>query len=292
MKKIISIVIVLTLIGCAVPATVYASDYYQYNLKREELSDLYRYIESNTDIEGVLKPYTKNSFNVFNSAMDSAHKLLSDNSGEISDSEYQDCIDNLTFAYENMCINEHYAKETYVLSLNENNKNGFYDENDWDDFVEKRDTLRDSFKTADEYVISSAFFALQDSFINMTSKYKMAGDVNNDGKVSVDDATLLQRYLAGMEDLTRVQVALSSNVSFGECWLEVDEPGINNVTYLQKCVADMATICSDDFRYGKTYVDCFDNTFNSLISMYWEFADNRYDCVEAKVAELESEGII
>lgn len=39
----------------------------------------------------------------------------------------------------------------------------------------------------------------------MTSKYTLPGDVNNDGKVSIYDATLVQKYLVGMEELTELQ---------------------------------------------------------------------------------------
>lgn len=291
MKKAISIILVITLLCCAISFTAYASNDYEVNPKREELSNLRSDIFYKTDIEGELKPYSNSSFHIFNDALNCAAELLEKDSDSVSDSEYQECIDNLTFAYENICINVHFAKETYVLSLNEYNKNGFYDEDKWNDFATKRDALRDSFKTNDEYVISDAYFALQDSFINMTSGYK-PGDVNNDGKVDIDDVTLVQKYLADMEDLTQLQLALSTDISIGGCWLEISTPNIDSVTKLQQCVADLTQISPDYFDYGKTYVDCFDNTFNSLITMYWEFCDDRYEYVDAKVAELEAEGII
>lgn len=291
MKKIISLIMTLTFVYCTVSFTVYAADGYSYNPKRGELSDLRSDISFKTDIEGELKPYSDNSFEIFNNAMESAGELLRKNADTVSDGEYQECIDNLIFAYEHICVEVHYAKETYVLSLKEDNKNGFYDKDKWNDFTTKRDALRDSFKTNDEYIISDAYFALQDSFIKMTSGYK-PGDVNNDGKVNIDDATLVQKYLADMEDLTQVQLALSTSIPSGSCWLEVSAPDIDSVTYLQQCVADLGQISPDYFDYGKTYVDCFDNTFNSLITMDWEFRDDRYEYVDAKVAELEAEGII
>lgn len=289
MKKIISLSLALTIIVCALPFTVYAED--GINSKRHELDSLYCDIYYGTDIQGELLPYSNNSFKIFYSAMDSASELLEKDSNTVSDSEYQECIDNLTFAYENMCVEVHYAKETYVLSLNEHNKNGFYNEDKWNDFSSKRDALRDSFKTDDEYVISDAYFALQDSFINMTSGYK-PGDVNNDGKVNIDDVTLVQKYIADMEDLTQVQLALSTNIANSYCWIKISIPSINSVTYLQKCIADLADVSQYDFAYGRIHVDCYENTFNSLISMEGEFRDDRYEYVDAKVAELEAEGII
>ena len=292
MKRIILLIMSLTIIVSTVSITAYASDGYIPNPKKEELSDLYDYIKYYAiEIEGEQKPYSNNSYILLMNEMESARELLKKPSDTVSDSEYQECIDKLTFAYEEICINVHYAKETYVLSLEEHNENGFYDENDWNDFTSKRDALRDSFKTNDEYVISDAFFALQDSFINMTSKYK-PGDVNNDGKINIDDVTLVQKYLADMEYLTRLQCAVAEYPLSGSCWLEISKPDIDSVTRLQKCVSDLVEVSPNYFDYGKTYVDRFNNTFNSLISMYWDFIDERYEPVNVKVAELEAEGII
>lgn len=97
-----------------------------------------------------------------------------------------------------------------MLSLNEQNNNGFYDEADWNDFSVKRDALKTSFKTNDEKTISDAYFALYDSFIAMTNKYTIAGDVNNDGVINIDDVTLIQKYVAGLTSFTNLQVELAS----------------------------------------------------------------------------------
>lgn len=291
MKKIISLILVLVMFCCIIPITAYASDVYHYNAKKEELYSIHDRVEYALMIDGELRPYTNTSYQLLIDAMESADELLCKDSATVSDSEYQECIDNLTFAYENICIKPHFAKETYVLSLKEQNKNGFYDEDKWSDFTSKRDALRDSFKTNDEYVISDAYFALENSFIKMTSGYK-SGDVNNDGKIDIDDVTLIQKYLADMEDLTQVQLALSTYSLSGSCWLEVCAPNIDSVTYLQQGVAYLTQISPDYFGYGRTYVDCFDNTFNSLITLTWENFDYRYENVDAKVAELEAEGII
>lgn len=290
MKKIISIILALILLCVALPFTAYAADDVT-EAKRTELASLHNDLYCKTDIQGELHPYSKNSFTTFNNAMKEAEELLREDPETVPDWKYQNCIDYLNSAFNNMCVDVKYAKQTYVLSLDEHNRNGFYDENDWNDFSSKRDALRDSFKTNNEFVISYAFFELQDSFINMTSHYK-AGDVNNDNKVDVDDVTLIQKYIAGMEEFTRLQSALSSNLYYGQCWLYVSEPNIDSATYLQKGISGLDEIYTNDFGYGSTYTDCYDKTYNSLISLCGEWRDDRYESVNAKVAELEAEGII
>lgn len=290
MKRFISIILAMMLICCAVPFTAYAADDNTYTSKRDELDALYRDVMYSIEIVGYPDPYSENSLNMLFNAISSADKLLNDNSDSISDVEYQLCIDMLNFAYNNLCIDVFYAKETYVLSLNEHNETGFYDEYDWNDFCAKRDNLRDSFKTDNEYVITYAFFELVDSFMNMTSKYTLPGDVNNDGKVNIDDATLIQKYLANMDELTELQKGLAS--LNGSCFIEVPNVNIDTVTKLQKCMAGMIEPSTKNYSYGETYADNFNNKFNTMITMYWEFTDDRYEYVDAKVKELEFEGII
>ncbi|MCH5297962.1 MAG: dockerin type I repeat-containing protein [Ruminococcus sp.] len=290
MKKIISIILVLTLLCSVVPFTVYAADDNKYKSKRDELIALYLDVKESIETVGYYDPYSENSLNMLFNAFISADELLEDDSDSISDMEYQLCFAMLNFAYNNLCVDVFYAKETYVLSLNEHNENGFYDENDWNDFVTKRDNLRDSFKTGNEYVISYAFFELVDSFIDMTSKYTLPGDVNNDGKISVDDATLVQKYLAGVEELTELQQGLAS--LSGTCYYAVSKVNIDTVTRLQKCSAGLFQPSSKHYSYGETYVDNFGNTFNTMITMDWEYIDYRYEYVDAKVSELEADGVI
>lgn len=297
MKKIISLILVLVMFCCIIPITAYASDVYHYNAKKEELYSIHDRVEYALMIDGELRPYTNTSYQLLIDAMESADELLCKDSATVSDSEYQECIDNLTFAYENICIKPHFAKETYVLSLKEQNKNGFYDEDKWSDFTTKRDALRDSFKTNDEYVISDAYFALENSFIKMTSGYK-SGDVNNDGKVNIDDATLVQKYLAGQEDLTELQKELvMSYDNYIYDGLDIPKPNIDCVTGLQKCVAGLTKQHTLPFSYGVNYTDSFGVTYNTKLVLYTHIwpATEEYDYVKyvtTKTAELEAEGII
>lgn len=291
MKKFISVILfTIAIIYCTVPFVAYAEENVSEISKRDELNELYDEVLHSIDIVGYPTKYSDNSRNMLYNAISFADELLNKEPDYVSDTEYQNCLDMLSFAYNNLCIDVFYAKETYVLSLNEHNENNFYDENDWNKFSEKRDALRDSFKTNNEYVISYTFFELIDSFVNMTSKYTLSGDVNNDGIVNIDDATLVQKYIANSENLTEVQKVLAS--LNGGCFTVVPALNIDTVTELQMYFADLYKSGTKHCSYGETYVDNFGNTFNTMITMYWEFTDDRYAYVDAKVKELELEGVI
>ena len=65
------------------------------------------------------------------------------------------------------------------------------------------------------------------------SPVRVNGDLNNDGSLSVDDVTLLQRHLAEFEALTEAQLA----------YADVDGDGkinVHDVTQLQRILAEMA----------------------------------------------------
>ena len=247
---------------------------------------------------GDAKPYSQETFVRNSAAFQIAQNVVADKSA--SNEDYQYAIDKLSYAMNNICISEKFAKQTYVLSLEEQNDNGFYDEARWNDFATKRDALRDSFKTNNEKAISDAYFALYDSFTDMTSGY-LSGDVNNDGIVNIDDATLVQKYVAGLTEFTGVQVELAACYCAPDQYSDsaarsdygfVPEITIDNATALQKALTDGEKIIAKDLQYGEVTTDFYGiqtNTKICLNSMGW---DSRFDYVTAKVEELETEGII
>lgn len=296
MKKIISIILVLIMICCTIPFTAFAAEDTDIESLKKEQKMLVFKADICINSVGDLMPHAYSSYERLQNGMDFAIDVLDD--GESTAEKYNEAIDLLTYAFNNPTLETYYVKYNYVLSTFEHNENGFYYEDDWNDFSEKRDALRDSFKTNDEEAISKAFFTLHKSFMNMISKYTLVGDVNNDGKVNIDDATLVQKYLAGDENLTELQKALV--LSYGNDYydkLDIPKPDIDCVTGLQKCAAGLIEQHTVPFSYGVNYTDSFGVTYNTKITLYshiWPGAEE-YDYVkyvEAKTAELEAEGII
>lgn len=67
---------------------------------------------------------------------------------------------------------------------------------------------------------------------NYRYKIGMVGDVDNDGIVTINDATLLQKYLAGIEEMSDDAVTVSDVNNDGY-------PGITDVTDMQKYIAGL-----------------------------------------------------
>ncbi|HBM98407.1 MAG TPA: hypothetical protein DD413_03185, partial [Ruminococcus sp.] len=61
------------------------------------------------------------------------------------------------------------------------------------------------------------------------------GDVNGDGKVGIDDATNIQKYMAEMLDFTDKQKELADVNKDGKV-------GVDDVTLIQKHMAGLAVI--------------------------------------------------
>lgn len=58
------------------------------------------------------------------------------------------------------------------------------------------------------------------------------GDVNNDGKINIDDVTLVQKYSAEMEELTGIQLLAADTTKDGLI-------NIDDVTTIQKYIANI-----------------------------------------------------
>lgn len=290
MKKIISLTLSVILLCSAFPFNVYAVEETEAGQLERQLAELRFRADEFLNNLGYLKPYTDSTFERLQNGVEYADEVLCGGS-ESTIAQYQDAIETLEYAINNPTIDTYFAKETYVLSLKEHNENGFYNENDWNDFSEKRDALRDSFKTKNEVIVSDAFVSLHGSFVNMTSKYTLAGDITSDGKVNIDDATLIQKHLAGMNELTEIQKTLA--VAYGNTlyeWFEDPIPDIDCVTGIQMCAAGLVDMKTNPIHYGlEINDDLF--TYNTNITLI-VMGDERYDAVDTKVAELEAEGII
>ena len=65
-----------------------------------------------------------------------------------------------------------------------------------------------------------------------TFEILMIGDVNDDGKITIADATAIQRYIADLEDFNERQIFVADTNGGGEIT-------IDDVTQIQKYVAEL-----------------------------------------------------
>lgn len=179
---------------------------------------------------------------------------------EYTDADRKQIYIKLLNAAYNIPIEVNYAYDTYQNSLKEENFDNWYKEDQWNEFVQKREKLG---KTLEKYTVnekgyvrsdvpdiemSNAFYELLNAYNIMTNDYTVMGDVNKDGKIDVNDVTLVQKYLAKQVKFTGAQIMLcgtKGNLSFYE------NPDINSVTNIQKFIASIDEQLKTDKRFLK-----------------------------------------
>lgn len=120
------------------------------------------------------------------------------------------CEEVLDLIFNRQFINYDYELQTYQNALKESNDNQWYSDEDWTRFQNSLSALRKALNqtTEDETSLkelTDSFHSLLKAYNLMTNRDYLAGDLNNDGKVTVDDITLLQRYLAEACNLNGAQ---------------------------------------------------------------------------------------
>lgn len=158
----------------------------------------------------------------------------------ISESAFSGCtnLSNVTIPNTVTTIKSAFIGCTSLLSVTipKNVKNisdkafGYYHNENWEWFKVKNFTIKGYKDTAAEKYAKQHGFR----FIALEEK-ELSGDVNGDGKISIDDVTDIQKYIANMIDFTEEQVTLA----------DVDKNGkvsIDDATLIQKHLAGLAVI--------------------------------------------------
>lgn len=207
--------------------------------------------------------YTKEMGEISNQIVNEGNELLyNDGDQNLLNSINSDYARLLTLL-ENPIINQQFAAYTCYLSLEEHDNNNWYDESEWQQFVEYRNALYDILTGIKEdylsiqYVsltymqkkeITVAFFNLLELYDKMTLDGALLGDVDGDGDVSVLDVTKIQRYLARSTEFTKGQMLrATTNVNASNNGPRVD---VSSVTTLQR---RLVGIDSENFNAFQTY---------------------------------------
>lgn len=149
-----------------------------------------------------------------------------------TEEDYALACDEFLEVWLNFDIYPSYAKAAYEMALKEKNYNNYYSDEDWTNFQSKLkdlgdviDSLGDSQQFSSD--LTKAFHAMLKAYNKMTNAYTLKGDLNNDGSVNVADVTLLQKYLAGTEELTGAQKMLTGAYIY-------EDLSITDATLIQK----------------------------------------------------------
>lgn len=234
----------------------------QNMVKKAEL-----YVSDNSVGNPVAPPYdtdyTKEMGDIAELIVENGNELLYDNGDASLLTSVNSNFARLITLLENPVINPQFAAYTCYLSFKDNNDNNWYEETDWKQFVEYRNTLYNTLTDIrEDYLnienisltytqkkeITSAFFNLLELYNKMTLEDALLGDINDDGRVTITDATEIQKYLAGLTELTEGQ-KLRATTCVNAC-NNGPQVSIRSVTELQKYIADYD---STDFKAIQTY---------------------------------------
>lgn len=205
--------------------------------------------------------YTKELSDTSQLIVDEGNELLYNNGDKSLLSSINSNYAHMVNLLENPIINQQFAAYTCYLSFKDNNYNNWYDETDWQQFVEYRNTLYNTLTSITEnylniedvsltYIqkkeITTAFFNLLELYDKMTLDNSLLGDVNGDGQVSISDTTEIQRYLAKATEFTEGQ-KLRASTCVNAC-NDGAKVEINSVTALQEYIAQYDSRNFDAFQ--------------------------------------------
>lgn len=244
MKKVIAVLLTVAMLASVLCMNVSAAE---TSVTKEKLQLLTEYYRGSSGIMGI--PIVHYQYNY---AWKAAEDVLGDENS--TEADYQNALDVLkNDALNNVFVYYYYAEATYGLALKEENYNNWYSEEDWTDFQNKLAQLKvvldenkgNKVEESFESELANAYRALMGSYNKMTNAYTLKGDLNKDGEVNVLDVTLLQKYLAGTENLTGAQKMLANAE-------EYENPKITEATLIQKYAAEQISEFPD---YGNFFAE-------------------------------------
>lgn len=125
----------------------------------------------------------------------------------------------------------------------EKNINNYYSSDVWNKFSEA--VAKTKLVIEDEAIndlrVNDSYWGLFDSFTSLCAYNKLSGDVDFDGKVTVRDATLIQKGIANLTTLNISQINVA-NVN-GTTY----EINIKYATHIQKYVAGLTDAINNNY---------------------------------------------
>lgn len=177
-----------------------------------------------------------------NSSSDKLEKILDYAEEKLSDKyityeEMKSLDDMVENAVDNMCIDSselgwmlEYMKKDYEST-------GYYDETTTAEIKRIYEQAQSDYASGDEKLIHLSYVSLRNLFNNLCLYNQIPGDVNNDGILTIDDVTLMQKNFADLTQFNSSQnyVAYITKLS-----------NIDTVTDWQIHIADMASYSIND----------------------------------------------
>lgn len=171
-------------------------------------------------------------------------EIYSNNSSVWTDDYFREKYDEVIEASKNMVLAKSELEFAYNICVNESNSGNYYSDDIWSDFEEKLSNANAVIKdnTIIDTRVNDAYWELIHSFNVLCSSNTTKGDVNNDGHVSILDATIVQKSLVGLTPKLNSSQSYVSKISSDYYGENGDQPNISDVTEIQKSIVKIRTL--------------------------------------------------
>lgn len=178
--------------------------------------------------------------------------------------DIQNTYEKLREAIDSVRIGE--EELSFIVDICENwinNENDYYNEEFWNSYTEqlgKTKQIIADYENSSPEDIKNAYWDLYAKFNEVCVYSTVPGDMNGDGKVTADDCTVLQSYLAGLSQLNASQWHSKFNII--DSWY----CNVDHVTKLQQSLAHLTELEEGyNFTRVEENINTEDYLFNDII---------------------------
>lgn len=240
MKKLVSVVLCMALLLSSAVVAAFAAE--GESEEKNKLGVLLDYFTQYEPMMGDYTPY--DTAPLWDQVQVSSGIYRDETAG---DADYAQASADLLNALYHIPISPYYAYDTALKAAKLKNVNNYYDKQGWAEFQRCCAVLRSSLgkgtneelqrmanDAAKSQEITELFHQLLHAYNRLTQTGFVKGDVNGDGRLTVDDVTETQRYLAGIVDLAGAQI-MRGRLTGASATSEI---GIADVTAMQRIIAE------------------------------------------------------
>lgn len=231
MKKLTSLLLTVIMLFSVFSITAYASTDNIADLK-EQLTSYTNEMEFIFVYNFMLTPpwVPQYSAESYKRMEDAIKKIRSEIDSYTTEEQINDATALLDSCKAQMYVQAKELKFMLDLMEADYNDTSYYDAETSAEIKSVYEAAKAAYESNVEKDIHLSYLKMRDELNKLCLAVKVVGDVNNDGKLSIRDITIMQKYLAGSATLTSAQRFASG--------FDVEHNSINQVTEFQKYLND------------------------------------------------------